>query len=221
MARKERKEWFSFEEEVLRMLYPRVPNAKLAWLFGCAVTQVYSKAYALGLKKSPEFMASSVSGRIQEGSAVGASGRFRPGMRPWNKGLKGVHTGGVATQFKPGCRGGRAAEQYKPIGTERIGPGGYLERKINDDLPLQARWRAVHLLIWEEANGPVPPGHALLFKDGDRTHVELRNLELISRADLMRRNSIHNLPREVKEVIHLRAQLVKKLNRRDRSTGNE
>ena len=39
-----------------------------------------------------------------------------------------------------------------------------------------------HRLIWEEANGVMPPGHNVTFKDGDRTNISLKNLMLVSKA---------------------------------------
>jgi hypothetical protein len=77
-------------------------------------------------------------------------------------------------------------------GQSRPPSEAYLERKINNDLPLQARWRAVHLIMWEAANGPLPAGHAIAFKNGDKKDLRLDNFELITRAALMRRNTIHN-----------------------------
>jgi hypothetical protein len=73
---------------------------------------------------------------------------------------------------------GRRVRLYKPIGTERISKDGYLERKVNDDLPLQRRWRAVHLMVWEAAHGPVPKGHAIVFINGDKADIRLDNLQL-------------------------------------------
>jgi hypothetical protein len=75
-------------------------------------------------------------------------------------------------------------------------------------------WVGVHILIWEAAHGPVPTGHAVCFKDGDKAHIELDNLECIPRTELMRRNSIHKLPEELKSVIRLKAAVVRTINRR-------
>ena len=103
---------------------------------------------------------------------------------------------------------------WKPIGTERVSKDGYLERKINNDLPLQARWRAVHLLVWEAANGPVPPGFAVCFKNRDKADIRLENLELITRRALMARNTVHNLPPALAQTIQLLGALNRELRRR-------
>ena len=78
---------------------------------------------------------------------------------PWTKGRKlPFNEASARTQFKPGVRQGRATALYKPIGSERISGEGYVERKIHDGMPMQSRWRAVHLLRWEQAHGPCRTG---------------------------------------------------------------
>ncbi len=126
-----------------------------------------------GIKKSAAYL----------DGKIGASGRFQKGFLPWNKGIK-FDSGGRSheTRFKPGNRGGKAVELYQPIGAERISKDGYLQRKVNDDMPRQKRWRGVHILVWEEANGPLPAGHAVTFRDGNKQHIALENLELLTRA---------------------------------------
>ncbi|CAB4192264.1 HNH nuclease [uncultured Caudovirales phage] len=117
------------------------------------------------------------------------------------------------TQFQPGVRQGVAERLYKPIGAERISKDGYRERKINDDMPRQARWRAVHLVEWEAVHGRVPKGYALTFQNGDKRDIRLDNLVLVSRADLMRRNTIHHLPAPLVETIQLLGRLKRRIQR--------
>lgn len=126
----------------------------------------------------------------RKGWLTGRTGRFPLGIVPANKGKKlaAIHPASVATQFKKGHRGGRAAQIYKPIGTERISNCGYVERKINDDMPLQSRWRAVHLIRWEKLNGPLPKSHALKCLDGDKQNTDPANWSLVPRGMLPRLN---------------------------------
>ena len=136
-----------------------------------------------------------------------------------NKGLKGINLGGQAGQFQRGNRSGIALSRYRPIGTERIGKDGYLERKINDDMPFHRRWRAVHLLVWEEANGPLPSGCAVSFRDGDKRNLALDNLQLVTRAELMKRNSYHQYGPEISKIIQLRGALARQINKRERNAA--
>lgn len=108
----------------------------------------------------------------------GLTGRFEKGHIPPNKGKKGmrVHPNAEATQFARG----HAPANKKPIGSETVKGDGYLWRKIGDG---SREWKQVHILIWEEANGPVPEGCVVTFKDGDRRNVDLDNLALVTMGE--------------------------------------
>jgi hypothetical protein len=77
----------------------------------------------------------------------------------------------------------------------------------------------VHVRTWVAAHGPIPLHHAIVFRDGDRMHCALQNLELVSRVELMRRNSVHRLPPALQGAIQLRGALVHRIN--NRSKRNE
>lgn len=202
--------------DAITQRYPHEATATLAADIGLTVDQIYRKVASLGLKKSPEYLASPDACRLRRGDQVGKAHRFATGHVPFNKGVKGINYPGMqATQFKPGERRGVAVKLYQPIGTERISKDGYIQRKINDDMPLQKRWRGVHSLVWEAANGPLPNGHAVVFKDRNKQNVALDNLELVTRGELMRRNSYHtNLPKEVAQLVQLRGVISRKINQR-------
>lgn len=127
--------------------------------------------------------------RKRKGWKTGRTGCFTKGNEPVNKGVPcppGVgacHPNAIKTQFKKGHgRSGCAVDLYKPIGSERQSKDGYLERKIHDGMPLQSRWRAVHLIEWEAVNGPIPKGFCLKSRDGDRNNTDPANWLLIERA---------------------------------------
>ncbi|MFP4240073.1 MAG: HNH endonuclease signature motif containing protein [Rhodosalinus sp.] len=123
----------------------------------------------------------------RRGWTTGRTGRFEKGQEPPNKGRKGfAPPGSEKGWFRKGERRGKAAENYQAIGTERVSKDGYLERKIHDGLPLQSRWRAVHLIRWEEAHGPLPEGHALKCLDGNRQNTDPSNWRAVPRALLPR-----------------------------------
>lgn len=111
------------------------------------------------------------------------------------------------TQFKPGAR----PHTWKPLGSTRLTKEGYLQRKISDTGYPPRDWVGVHILMWEEEHGPVPAGFAVAFKDRNKTNICPENLELISRRELMRRNTIHNYPPELADVIRLGAALRRRL----------
>lgn len=208
-----RRYWTDDEVAILRTRYADERTDAIARDLGRKTTQVYNKAYALGLVKSEAFLASDASGQIRPGERRGEATQFGS-VPPWNKG-RSFRAGGrsVETQFKKGQRTGRANALYQPIGTERVSCDGYLERKVNDDLPMNRRWRAVHILNWEAVNGPVPKGHALVFRDGNKRNVDPANLELVSRAELMRRNTVHRYPAHIKTAIRAVARVSREINK--------
>jgi hypothetical protein len=212
-----RRVWAAEDDEALCQAYPNTPTHLLATQLRRSIAATYNRAHALGLAKSAAYLAGPDAYRLRRGDQVGARTRFPKGHVPANKGLRrpGWFSGRMReTQFKRGERRGVAITLYKPIGTERVSKDGYLERKINDDLPLQRRWRAVHLVLWESVHGPIPRGHALAFLNGDKRDIRLDNLALITRRALMARNTVHNLPKPLARTIQLLGALKNSIRRR-------
>jgi hypothetical protein len=213
--------WTPEDEQRLAELFPHSSTRTVAAAFNRTEAKISAKAARMGLRKSAEYLASPDACRLRRDCQAGIRYRFPKGNVPWNKDIprrKGWAPGRMAeTQFKKGCRTGRANMNYKPIGAERISKDGYLERKIHDGLPMQSRWRAVHLLLWEEIHGKVPKGHALAFRNGHRLDVRIDNLELITRRELMARNTFHNMPEPLPELVLLRGRLNRKINKRTRA----
>lgn len=215
-----RRSWTRKDDALLRRLYPDTPTVEVARRLGRSVASVYNRVNILGLAKSPAYLASPAACRWRRGQHAGWAHRFQKGHVPANKGLRrpGWGPGRMKeTQFVKGVRRGVAVRLYKPIGTERVSKDGYLERKTNDGLPLQKRWRAVHLLVWEAAHGPLPRGHAVVFKNGDKKDIRLDNLECITRAELMLRNTVHRLPKPLAQTVQLLGALRRKINRKART----
>lgn len=220
--------WSEREVAILRRLYPDLLADTVAREIGRPVRAVYQKATALGLRKSDDFNARDLSGRIQRGkqSARMLSTQFKAGLSPWNKGAKGstgTQDGCRATQFKVG-RPATEARNYVPIGSLRLSKDGYMERKVTDDPSVYParRWVAVHRLVWEAAHGPIPPGHAVVFRPGKKTtdaaSITVDMLEMLTRAQLMARNSYHtNYPPEVRQLVQLRGALTRQINARSRA----
>lgn len=178
------------------------------------VWSVYDRAERLGLKKTAEWLASPEACFLRRHPEVSVAGRFGKGHVPANKGLRrpGWAPGRMAeTQFKKGTLNGSAAKRWKPLWSERLSKEGYLEIKFRERKNQHGNWRGAHLLLWEDKHGPLPKGHALAFIDKDMSHIALDNLELVTRAELMRRNSVHNLPKELQLVIQLSGALKRKL----------
>jgi hypothetical protein len=118
----------------------------------------------------------------------------------------------VETQFKPGQK----PHTWQPVGSERVNADGYRQIKMTDTGYPPKDWVMVHILLYEKHHGPVPKGHVIVFKDKNREHIEIENLECISRRDLMLRNTVHRLPKELVQVVQLKGALQRQINNRIR-----
>lgn len=204
--RAKRRPWTKREDAVVRRDYPKKKTADIAAALGRGLSGIYQRAYGMGLEKSAAFRASSESGRLTKLSAAGIAFRYAKGHVPANAGLRrpGWAPGRMAaTQFKKG-RLPSESRNYKPIGSYRICAEGLLERKVTDDPKIvpARRWVGVHRLVWSAVNGPIPAGHAVVFKHGSATtdieKITIDAVELVSRPELMRRNSYRtNYPPEI------------------------
>lgn len=198
--------WTDAELAQLRREYPHGPTEELAAKLGLDPERVYRKAWKLGLRKSKKYLARLKDETSRALRRSGARHRFKPGHVPANKGVKGWDAGGRSreTQFKPG----RMPQTWQPIGTVRRRSDGYWVMKVSDEpVPSRFNWTLLHHLLWEAHNGPIPEGHLVVFRDGNANRILLENLELITRAENARRNSIHRYPPEVRDVMRLRGRL--------------
>lgn len=139
----------------------------------------------------------------------GLKGHFQKGMSPWNAGTRGQGlTGRNKRSFKPG----NVPPNRNPLWHERLGKDGFIEIKVPETNPytgFPTRYRAKHVWLWEQENGPVPDGHVVAFKDSDRTNICIENLVLISRAELLEINQMgySRVNPEVKPSIRALAKL--------------
>jgi hypothetical protein len=225
--------WTPEQLRILREKYPDTPTAQLAAELGRHIGSVHQKATSLGIRKSAAFMASVHAGRIQRGKQNDAikSTQFKPGLTPWNKGVKGYKPGGrsAETQFKKGAMTGAAAHNYLPIGSYRVSRDGHLEQKVTDDPALYParRWQPVARLVWEAAHGPIPAKHFVIFKPGMKTAVleEITpdKLLCITRAENALRNHPSNLSPELGDLYRLKGAINRHVNRiiREQDKNNE
>lgn len=109
---------------------------------------------------------------------TGFTGQFNKGHVPDNKGMKGICAKGCEkTWFKKGQK----PINHKPVGSERVNVDGYVEVKIKEP----NKWRLKHQVVWEEHNGLIPQGHAVIFGDGNLGNLDINNLILVSRQQLL------------------------------------
>ncbi len=208
------------EDTIIAALFPVNTTAAVAALINRTASSVSQRALRLGVTKCPVYLATKAH-RLNGSEPASIVHRFKPGQAPPNKGQrhpKGWAPGRMATtQFKKGSR----PLTWKPVGHERVTVDGYAERKVADTGVTRRDYVPIHRLVWEAANGPVPAGHVVAFLPGRKTTdvsaITVDGLELVSRADLMRRNSFHNYPKPIARLIQLRGAVVRQINRRSRN----
>lgn len=210
---KTRQPWTAGEDALLARLYPDSPMSVLTQKIGRSERSIYYRANRLGIRKSAAYLSGPHASRLRRGDNIGKRHRFKKGHKPWNAGLKGYQAGGrsAETRFKRG----QQPPNWQPIGHERV-VGGYLQRKVTDTGYTPADYVEVHRLLWEEHHGPIPAGHIIVFRNGDKADIRMENLELISRAENMRRNSRHTrYPEGINRAIQLLGALKRQINKRE------
>ena len=210
--------WTADEIATLRRLYPTHTGQQIADVLGLSLKKVYSKAHGLGLNKPGDWIAERSRRLMEDPHHPGRRTWFAPGSVPHNKGKPFPAKGrAVETQFKAGM----VPHTWRPIGHERVSKEGYLQRKITDTGVTRRDYVAIHHLVWRMHGHTVPQGYALCFIDGDKRNFDINNLELVHRSELMRRNSVHRLPKEAALAYQLVGCIRRQINRRDRQEATQ
>lgn len=193
------KTWTDEQEQYLIANYATTSNTDLAKILGKNnADRVMAKAFRLGLKKSSEFLS-------EQRKTTGKNGQFKKGLIPHNKGKKlsdATKAKLAKTMFKSGDRPHNAL----PVGAESEDKVGYLMVKIAEPNV----WRYKHHIAYGE---PVPKGHKVIFLDGNKYNFESGNLQLVSNAELMQKNTMNRYPPEL-------VRLLKTLNKLKKRVAN-
>ena len=208
----------SAQLEFVKNNFPNTQTQILADELGLRYSQVARLAQKLGIRKSMTFLSGEQSGRLD--GVRGSSSRFTKGHKTWNTGKKCPGLGGETT-FKKGQR----PFNEMAIGSHRINPEGYVEFKHSDEPgPYTKRWIPVHRKVWIEANGPIPKGHIVVFRPGQKTadpdQITLDKLECITRSENMHRNTFHRYGPQVSQLVQLRGAITRQINKRQKAENN-
>lgn len=204
------REWIPAEDEFLRANYPIRPTSFISESLGRSVTGIYGRVAMLGVRKSPEYLREQNRMSYKRLVESGKAHRFAPGHTPKNKGekmSKEAYEKLRHTFFKKG----HVPANHKPVGYERINRDGYVEVKVAEP----NKFRAKHRIVWEECFGPIPAGHNVQFRDGNRRNLNPENLYLISRSEqLGKENSMYaRYPEELQRAIHAKGALQRQINK--------
>jgi hypothetical protein len=182
--------WTLQETELLIEYYPHRSTKEVAFITGKTIAQCYNKAFALQLHKTPEYLATEASGRLQKGNQAT---QFYKGHQPWNKGLKGIQIGGKETQFKKG----HLPHNHRSVSEERIDEDGYTYIKIAEP----RKWVLKHRHIYEQHHGKLEPHMIVTFIDKDIGNFAIENLEAITKVENMERNRITKYPQPIQQAV--------------------
>lgn len=194
-----RKPWTPEEEATLRDLYGSHTCTQIAQRMGRSVASINGRAQLLGLKKPEGYVYPT---RLQPGHSRNF---WKGGSLPW---------GAPPTAFKAG----QEAPNKMPLGTLRINGSGYLAIKLHDTGYQPRDWVPYHRYVWQQAHGPIPKGYVVAFRAGrhstDAAQITVDALECIPRAEQSPRNwHFARLPRPIAELIHLRGQVTRLINK--------
>jgi predicted transcriptional regulator len=200
------------EDEIIKSDYLITPVKALATKIGRSQTFVKTRLEKLGLEIPSEI--------IEQRKL---DSRKKKGCIPLNKGLKQTEYMSqeqiqktIATRFKKGqihhnavgfkdgdivTRHSHKDRNQPPYKWIRLGKG---------------KWEMYHVNIWKEFNGPVPDGHIIVFKDKNTMNTTIDNLECITKAENMIRNTLHRYPEEIKKSIQTLAIITRKINRHEK-----
>lgn len=175
--------WNYNDELLLIKLYPNIKNIELAEKFGKTEAAISAAAFKLKLRKTLEFM-----------RKHSEKGMFKKGNVSFNKGKKQSEYMSAemiertkSTRFK---KGNIPHNSYNEVGK-------VVTRQNDGERPYQyiclalGKWVLYHRDVWEKANGKIPAGYCIWFKDGNSLNCEIENLELITRKENRLRNTGH------------------------------
>ena len=172
---------------------------------------IWNKAKALGLRKSREFLAEV--GRKCSQHPRSIATRFVKGQEPANKGKRieeFMSEEGIKRSSRTRFKAGHRPHNQRDIGTECVHGDGYVYLRIESGCVLKHRY------VWEQANGEVPEGYVVAFRDGNRQNCDISNLYLLSREDNARRRVSEETP-EARKARVAKAQITRnKSIRRDK-----
>jgi hypothetical protein len=147
--------------------------------------------------------------------------QFKKGDTPTNKGKKqSEYMSAAAIEKTKATRFKKGNLPHNSVGINdgdihvRKDSSGINYKWIRESLGI---WKMLHVYNWEKENGPIEKGFIVTFKNKDSMNCHLSNLELITRAENMERNSIHRYPDNIKENI----RLISKINKTIKNQENE
>lgn len=202
---------FTPEEDAFILAnYLTIPMKRIAKMLGRADNTARQRLHTLGYRVPQE-----VADRFARES------RLKKGHTPPNKGKK------MSQQQREKCSKTWFQKGHLPHNTLH---DGAIRPRMDEHSPYlyvrlaKRKWELLHRVVWEQHYGKIPEGMMVTFKDGNTKNCAIENLMLTTREETMKKNSIHNLPAEVKNTIRVLQGYKRKLNthekKHQRPAGN-
>lgn len=191
--------WTDENIQKLIELYPNTCTHELAKIFGTSRKYVVNKANSLNIRKSEDYP---------------FRGHFRKGEPPHNKGVKIDFTKWKAESVEK-----MKATQFKIDQKSRVGT--VVPRKSDGLFRIKLRkgdggYVGYIKYLWLKNGNEIPEGFLVVFKKGmstnDYNEISIDKLECITFSENMKRNTVHNYPKEIVDAY----RAVGVLNRRIR-----
>lgn len=193
-----------YEDDFIKANYLTMPvKAIAAKLNRCGSTFITTRLRQLGLTIPPEIIK-----RRKEDSQI------KKGTSPPNKGKR--HSDYMSEDAIKRTEATRFAKGQK-VHNERE-DGAIRHQKDKNGKTYQyiriskSKWELLHRKLWRDANGEIPEGMIIVFKDNNPSNCNIDNLEMICRTENMLRNSRMNYPEEIIPTLTLINKLKRKTN---------
>ncbi|MBS0647365.1 MAG: HNH endonuclease [Verrucomicrobia bacterium] len=208
--------WTKSERRIMCKMFADNYTETICKILNRSYRSVCSQATLMGLKKSEAFMKMELQKQAERLKIVGVVFRYKKGRTPENKGEKmpdDVYEKVKHTMFKKGQLPHNSYNDWDEVlRTDKTGKQYWMIK-----LPNERKLKPKHIWIWETKNGKVEKGFNVVFKDGNQLNCIIENLECISNAELMQRNTIHRFPTELKSTIRLVKKLKRTINAKEQN----
>jgi hypothetical protein len=208
--------WSDNERKILSEMFADNYTESICKILNRSYGSVSTKAALMGLKKSDVFRKMELEKQAERLSIIGVSGRYIKGREPENKGKKmpnEVYEKINHTMFKKGQQSHNSYSDWTEVlRADKKGKNYWLIK-----LPNERKLKPKHIWLWQTQNGKVEKGFNVVFKDGNQLNCIIENLECISNAELMKRNTIHRFPDELKSTIRLVNKLKRNINAKEQN----
>lgn len=204
-------------QEILALVYSHMSNEQISQDFGIPEPALAKYASQLGLKKDPEWRRQQLSNMAK---ALPAHCKFQKGQTPWSKGISDpshpYHQRGVYTSGRHHNQRdiGSLTFRARKVGSEMV---NYLYVKTEP-----RKWVPLQVAMWQEYHQQsLPPGHIVVFKNGDRLDFNKDNLMAVTMPELSLCRAVYGAPLDLLPLVKQHAAIAKLIAQREEQASSQ